>query len=271
MAARAFFYLIIAFAIASPAVALAEGNSRYGSKESFASYAKRLRENAIRKVEPSVSVPTSRPESAGDSGRWRKDIVTTTFWVGEKPTENNPTPNNKSSWDQEWEKNFGGYDDPEPKNRRGYLPKSFIPKLNPFYIALPYNDTTRGRTKPEAPKVIPWFHDEFERKGKSVCHNRWVAIRYGNRICYAQWKDVGPFRTDHWQYVFGNERPSPNINKGAGLDVSPAVRDYLGMKWSDVTDWKFVEVEEVGPGPWRLYGSDNPFVQKRKRLAQNEE
>jgi hypothetical protein len=37
---------------------------------------------------------------------------------------------------------------------------------------------------------------------------------------------------DYWQYVFGNERPKPTLNKGAGLDVSPAVRDYLGLKES---------------------------------------
>ena len=46
---------------------------------------------------------------------------------------------------------------------------------------------------------------------------------------YAQWEDCGPFRTDHFQYVFQNERPKPNLNRGAGLDVSPAVRDYLGL------------------------------------------
>jgi hypothetical protein len=48
-------------------------------------------------------------------------------------------------------------------------------------------------------------------------------------------KTRGPFRTDYWQYVFGNERPKLNLNKGAGLDVSPAVRDYLGLSDTDVT------------------------------------
>jgi cytochrome c553 len=31
-----------------------------------------------------------------------------------------------------------------------------------------------------------------------------------NRVCYAQWEAIGPFRTDHCQYVFGNECPRPN-------------------------------------------------------------
>ena len=89
---------------------------------------------------------------------------------------------------------------------------------------------------------------------------RLARIRKGNRTVYAQWEDAGPFRTDHWQYVFGNERPKPNLNKGAGLDVSPAVRDYLGMNDTDVTDWRFVEFSEVPRGPWSTYGENNTFV-----------
>ena len=64
----------------------------------------------------------------------------------------------------------------------------------------------------------------------------------------------------HASYVFGNERPKPNLNQGAGLDVSPAVRDYLGMNSTDVTDWKFVDFEEVPPGPWSQHGENNTFV-----------
>jgi curved DNA-binding protein CbpA len=38
---------------------------------------------------------------------------------------------------------------------------------------------------------------------------------------------------------------------GTGLNVSPAVHDYLGLAPTDVTDWQFVEVRDVPPGPWR--------------------
>ena len=190
---------------------------------------------------------------------WKRDIMTTVFWIGESPTENNPTPNNKSSWDTKWEQNFGGYDSPKPEHRIGFRPAGFLPKQNPFYIALPYNDVGKGGTKPEASKVIPWFHRDFVRNGKSVVKGRWIAIHHKGRIAYAQWEDTGPYRTDHWQYVFGNERPTPNRNKAAGLDVSPAVRDYLGMKGNVPTDWKFVEVWEVPRGPWSKYGQNNPL------------
>ena len=68
--------------------------------------------------------------------------------------------------------------------------------------------------------------------------------------------------------VFQGERPKPNLNHGAGLDVSPAVRDYLGLQPTDVTDWQFVEVREVPPGPWRSYGDNNHFVLARRQQEQ---
>jgi hypothetical protein len=196
---------------------------------------------------------------------WRTNIVTTTFWIGEKPTVNNPTPNHKSSWDAEWARNYGGYDNPDPAKRRNLLPVGFTPRQNPFYIALPYNDKARVGHRPEAPQVVPWFHEAYQGPAVSTVKGRWVAVRKGNRIAYAQWEDAGPFRTDHWQYVFGNERPKPNLNKGAGLDVSPAVRDYLGMQDTDVTDWKFVEFSEVPQGPWSRLGDNNTFVINQRK------
>ena len=202
----------------------------------------------------------------GRRGRypWKVGIVTTIFWVGEFPTARNPVPNRQSAWDKHWAANYGGYDNPSPWARRRYMPVNFVPRQNPFYVALPYNDIERRHTKREAPSVIPWFRQTFVRDGQSVLKDRWLAIRHGNRICYAQWEDCGPFRTDHWQYVFGPERPRPNLNQGAGLDVSPAVRDYLGLANRDVCDWKFVEFSEVpsGPwsGPWLFYGGHHPFA-----------
>lgn len=206
------------------------------------------------------------PPGDGERYPWRSDIVTTTFWIGEKPTKNNPVPNHASSWDEHWAKSYGGYDDPDRRN--GYLPAGFTPKQNPFYVALPYNDKMRTGHKPEAKDVIPWFEDAYEGPGKSVCKGRWIAIKYGDKICYAQWEDVGPFRTDNWEYVFGNERPKPNLNKGAGLDVSPAVRDYLGMESTDVTSWRFVEFDEVPEGPWAKHGDNNTFVINRRNAEE---
>jgi hypothetical protein len=203
---------------------------------------------------------------------WKTDIVTTVFWVGEKPSGNNPVPNRVSSWDKEWTKNYGGIDDPDPARRSNYVPVKFTPQQNPFYCALPYNDKAREGHRPEASRVVPWFREAYQGPAVSTCKGRWVAIRKGNRTAYAQWEDAGPFRTDHWQYVFGNERPKPNLNKGAGLDVSPAVRDYLGLQPTDVTDWRFVDFSEVPRGPWATHGDNNTFVindrQKGKALVE---
>jgi hypothetical protein len=220
-------------------------------------------------------LPASSPEEvvrlAEIPGRyeWRRGIGTTVFWVGEKPTPKNPVPNDASSWDPKWSRHFGGYDDPNPKARKGLLPAGFTPRQNPFYVALPYNDITKKGHKDEASAVIPWFKKEYTSKWKSVCKGRWLAIRKGDRICYAQWEDAGPFTTDDADYVFGKAPPKANPNNNAGLDVSPAVRDYLGMNGSDVTDWKFVELDEIPNGPWAEHGDNNHFVMSRN-LAEKE-
>ncbi len=223
----------------------------------------RLNDDILFKVDPISFTPPDlslNTKQADGHYPWKKDIVTTIFWIGENPTANNPVPNHASSWDNSWSRNYGGYDDPKPSRRSNYIPASFTPRQNPFYCALPYNDKAREGHRPEAPRVVPWFNEAYRGPAVSVCKDRWVEIRKGNRVVYAQWEDAGPFRTDHWEYVFGNERPKPNLNRGAGLDVSPAVRDYLGLQDTDVTDWKFVDFEEIPHGPWARYGDNNTFV-----------
>lgn len=208
---------------------------------------------------PKVFAPT-RPRHVYTRFPWKRDIVTTVFWIGELPTANNPTPNSKSAWDRSWTSNYGGYDNPKPAKRVGYLPKDFTPGQNPFYFALPYNDISRTGTKASARAVIPWFEKTFYRSGRTVLKGRWIAIRKGDLTCYAQWEDVGPFETDDWEYVFGDARPKTKGNRGAGLDVSPAVRDFLQFpSGHDTVDWRFVEIDEVPDGPWRRHGTNNPF------------
>jgi hypothetical protein len=219
-----------------------------------------------------TSIFQPKRESAKPAQRypWKNDIVTTVFWVGEEPTSRNPVPNRSSSWDKNWSASYGGFDNPDRGARAGYIPAAFTPKQNPFYCALPYNDKAHEGHRAEAPQVVPWFKEAYQGPAISTCKGRWVAIRKGKRVAYAQWEDAGPFRTDHWQYVFGSERPKPNLNKGAGLDVSPAVRDFLGLNDTDVTDWRFVDFNEVPHGPWAQYGDNNNFVlnERRSQTAQ---
>ncbi len=234
----------------------------YTSAEEFAKYAMKLREAALLQSEPRVVAPIEgRPNAKVYN--WKTNIVTTVFWVGSGKKSDSQAA---SAWDGKWQEHYGGFDDPDPARRREFHPIKFIPRQNPFYCALPYNDVIRGTTKPEAAKVIPWFKAAFVREGMSVCQNHWVAIRRGGKIAYAQWSDCGPFGSDHAGYVFGEDRPKPNTNGGAGLNISPAVRDYLDVANTDVTDWRFVNVSEVPDGPWRRFGENNHFVQAARRM-----
>lgn len=214
-----------------------------------------------RSAVPGLSDPYGVPETARvvveksrdpfrNGTPWKRNVVATVFWVGELPSENNPTPNTCSAWDQNWQENFGGYDDPERRN--GWCPVGFTPLLNPFYVALPYNDVQKGGVhRPEASEAIPWYWRSYRGEGISVCKDRWVAIHHEGRVCFAQWEDVGPFEVDHWQYVFGNEAPRLNRNQSAGIDLSPAVRDFLQLRSGARVEWKFVDDRDVPRGPWQ--------------------
>jgi hypothetical protein len=234
---------------------------------------------------PRVSVPTSmrsidayRPVQSPSPSSviypWKKAITVTIFWIGEQPTARNPTPNCKSSWDTKWAVNFGGYDNPDPAHRiadhaRGeFRPKAFIPQLNPFYVALPYNDVISHRAhKPEASRVIPWFARMNPEPGKTVLKGRWIQLHRNGVSCYAQWEDCGPWTTNDWEYVFGNKPPQTKQNGGAGIDISPSVRDYMGIKSGQKVHWRFVEASQVPYGPWKKYGTQNPTSETANDLA----
>jgi len=187
-----------------------------------------------------------------------KRIKTTFFYIGENDIyKSGVIDNGSSAWTENWVKAYGGIDFPD--KRDGYFPAGFIPKENPFYFALPYNDVTDHGHK-ESVKSIPilkkWKALE-DSKGSddfvSYCKNKWIKINYRGKVCYAQWEDVGPFETDDVNYVFGNARPKNKKNGGVGLDISPACFKYLGMKDNDYTDWQFVDFKDVPDGPWLKY------------------
>src|SRR2546428_12669664 len=101
-----------------------QSSSPYATAADFAKYAMKLREQALLKVEPQVFVPTSsRP--AIQRFAWKTNIVTTVFWVGEQAGGNNPVPNFRSSWDLNWQGNYGGFGNTEESERREYNSVSF--------------------------------------------------------------------------------------------------------------------------------------------------
>src|SRR6266404_2599164 len=118
--------------------------SPYAAAADFARYTMKLHEQGVLRTAPIVKMLASFRSA------WKRNIVTTVFWVGELATVNSPVSNEKSSWDLSWMANYGGFDPPETSNRRNYLPVAFVPRQNPFYVALPYNDLINGQFKPEA-------------------------------------------------------------------------------------------------------------------------
>lgn len=178
-----------------------------------------------------------------------KDIVATVFWVGEEEGEDNGyISNQQSAWDSNWVESFGGIDDPQ--RRIGFFPQDFTPSENPFYLALPYSDFDYLGRKENSTK-IPWYEEGTDPL-VSIVKNRWVKILHRGRACYGQWENAGPFQSDDLDYVFGNSRPKNTFGQKAGIDVSPALRDCLGIRSSGLVDWQFIEEEEIPNGPWKL-------------------
>ena len=188
--------------------------------------------------------------------RLHTNISTTFFWVGEPAdADNGFIPNNASAWDDLWKTHFGGTDDPNARSTdpaHPYWPAAFTPQENPFYCALPYNDFDQhGQRRASLANVVPWVRFTALGPLESALKNRWVKIVFNGKTCYAQWEDVGPFGENDAKYVFGTKPPASGANQHAGLDVSPAVLDYLGLSGLDRTDWRFVLADEtIPPGPW---------------------
>lgn len=176
-----------------------------------------------------------------------QDIVTTIFWVGEAADgDNGYIANRSSAWDEKWLESFGGTDNQASRN--GYYPAGFTPKENAFYFALPYNDVDeQGNRKSTASNCTQTLRNQ----NYSWCKNTWIKIQFNGKIAYAQWEDVGPYLDDDVAYVFGNATPSNKHGQKAGLDVSPAVQTYLGLKDVSKTNWQFVTFEQVPSGPWK--------------------
>ena len=197
---------------------------------------------------PPPSLEINLGQSAKAIFPWKKEIVHTVFWIGEEPSANNPVPNHSSGWDKTWAKNYGGYDNPNRNARHDFIPASFTPRQNPFYARCP--TTTRCQATDRRRRRSFRGSRKRTRTGDIGLQGSLDRDSESKADRLRAMGRCGPFRTDHWQYVFGNDRPKPNLNQGAGLDVSPAVRDYLGLKDTDVTDWKFVDFRDVPPGPW---------------------
>lgn len=252
-------------------------------------------------VPPPVTVtptPTTTtvvpPPPPGRTYPWHNNIVSTTFWVGEIFDPALPDGSQVcSTYDSKWALHWsgiqtgtvpanadgcpgspkGGCDGAPGANKcatearhveNGYFPvhSSVVPRENPFYLDLPFddvNDTTGFKTRCT---TIPWAND-VGYKGKcadenfSYMKNRWVRIVGPNgTTCYGQIEDAGPSSGSAYHdsvYVFGSNdaRPAHKDFNNAGLDVSPALNGCLGFAQldgeNDHVKWQFVDSPPAGP------------------------
>src|SRR5438046_9280923 len=61
----------------------------------------------------------------------KKNIVTTVFWIGERPNGNNPLPNRISTLDKDWTTSYGAVNDPHPAYRSHYMHVKLTTVTNP--------------------------------------------------------------------------------------------------------------------------------------------
>ena len=196
----------------------------------------------------SATSATSQVEAVQTPSFTHSNIITTYFWVGEKADpDNNFIANKASAWDEKWEQHYGGEDTPNARN--GYNPAAFVPKENPFYFALPYSDIDDNGNRKASATNCPNY-PAMKDQPYSWCKNAWIAIRANGKVAYAQWQDVGPYQEDDAAYVFGSAAPKNQLDVKAGLDVSPAVHDYLGLGDVSNCDWGFVPASSIPSGPW---------------------
>jgi hypothetical protein len=237
-------------AVAAVALALAAaGCARSGPASSPPSSAVGGRTGSEAAPVPAPApAPAAAPAPAPAPPAYPDHTATATvFWVGEPAdSDSGYITNVTSAWDDHWRDHFGGVDDPD--HRAGWRPAGFVPRENPFYVALPYDDfDDAGHVKPSAAR-LPWAADRVA--GQSVLKNRWVRVEHGGQATYAQWEDVGPFQSDDFDYVFGAAGPSNKRNDRAGIDVSPAIRDALALDGEQPVSWRFVDRADVPAGPW---------------------
>lgn len=238
--------------------------------------------NFFHKPSSNQNIPPSPPQNVKSKYSWHTNIISTTFWIGEIYNENLEDGSQVfSTYDSKWAYHYSesGCDGAIKENNEkiichtetrtksnGYFPTKFIPKENPFYLDLPYDDINDPIAFRERCQNIPWAKDygyvgHCADENFSYMKNRWVKIIGPNgNTCYGQIEDAGPSYGNLYhdaEYVFGvkDTRPIQKQFNNAGMDVSPALNACLGFTQLDGQDdkvsWQFVDDASVPDGPWK--------------------
>lgn len=194
-------------------------------------------------VEP---IPTASPSAPAPVVF--KKTKGTVFFVGEAASEDNGYIQNTDSvyqWgSNHWLKHHGCADT-EKKPCDG--------KENSFYVAVPATDMKDEEANPKVRKAMPAAWLVGATNAESSMKNRWVVVRANGKVGYGQIQDAGPFGEEDVEWVFGSAtKPKSKANSYAGIDLSPALANHLGV--SGVYDVEFalvIDANDVPPGPWR--------------------
>ena len=201
--------------------------------------------------------PASQP-AVGSVEKYSQHTVTASIYgIGEGADEsNNFISNVPSAWSSNAVGEFGGVDNMEGQ-------RSFTPKHNSFYYALPATEFNDSGLVPGAREKSPWASEiKNLRSNTSLFKGRWVRVsRTVNgqvKTIYAQWQDVGPNEEQDYGYVFGNgsQKPKNTFGVHAGIDLSPDIAKELGFtvaQGSASVTWSFVDSANVPNGLWKKY------------------
>jgi len=198
-----------------------------------------------RQVDPQPVLPADlasswrKPVTPTHIYPWKSGIISSVSFMGNAP-----------GWYPRWTQENGGADAHD--NLDGYASGSHASTMNPFCVALPFNDVMNPKL---ALQWVPtgWRKPVRDEKSSSFCKDRWLEIKNSTgRVCFAQWEDVGPINTDDAAYVFGPNRPA----EIRGLTISPAVAKYLGVDSTAILSWRFVDDDDVQPGMWLRYDEE---------------
>ena len=146
----------------------------------------------------------------------------------------------------------------------GYFPLHMTPLENPFYLDLPFDDVNNAQAFAQRCAVVPWAQ-QMDPSGahcadKTFSYMKNMAVELvgaNGQHCIGQVEDAGPHEYDDTAYVFGanDARPHSRAFNGAGMDISPALRDCLGINQLNgdtaTADWRFIDPAQVPDGPWK--------------------
>ncbi len=224
-------------------------------------------------------------------GPW-KEVAASTFYIGEEANASNADITNvETQWYSDAVGHFGsgpdrwGPRDPSAPGawdnradwypRDGLCPAGVTLYQNPFYVALPTPDYDENRRLTEAE---PWiwasrdilpelkrFENGKFKDGESPFKDLWIQVEYGGRTAFGQLEDIGPADKTgaivaDYSYVWGDSpQPKNEFGMKAGIDLSPALTDYLGTNGEAMVRWRFVPTDQV-PEAWKILVTAGPPV-----------